>query len=124
MKRKPKRQRTRAKNNPGEKRKLTGVSDILSELRKSTPLGKNLDQAEIWTRWPELVGPKLCAHCRPKNIKDQLLRVEADSAVWMHRISYLKWNLVRRINLMAGKELISDIFIVLIQDHENIDGQK
>ena len=111
--------RAKAKSRP--KSKPTGVGDILGTLKATTDLGKHLEQAQIWTRWPEMVGQQLCAHCRPQTIKDQQLRVEADSAVWMHKVSYRKWEIVKRINRIAQKELISDIFVVLVADHEKID---
>jgi hypothetical protein len=49
------------------------------------------------------------------------LRIEVDSAVWMHKINYRKWQILKRINRMARKELVSDIYIVLIADGERID---
>jgi hypothetical protein len=36
----------------------------------------------------------------------------------MHKYSYCKWEIIRRINRMAGKELVSDLFFLLAEDAE------
>ena len=89
------------------------IGDILAAMVKTTPLGRNLEQAKIWEHWEELVGAHLAKHCRPHGIKEGQLRVAVESAVWMHKLSYVKWDLLKRINRMAGKELASDIFFLL-----------
>ena len=97
------------------------IGDILSQLKQTTKLGGQLEQARIWERWPEVAGRHLSRHGAPKAIKDGTLHVEVDSPVWMHRLAYEKWDLVGRINRMAGRELVSDVFIVL-RDEEDPDG--
>ena len=106
-----------------KRKKLEGVGDILAQMKKKTDLGKHLEHAAIWEHWPDIVGEAVAKHARPRNIKDLQLRVEADSAVWMHKINYRKWQILKRINRLAGKELVSDIYIVLLGDGESMDGE-
>ncbi|MBI2422635.1 MAG: DUF721 domain-containing protein [Candidatus Hydrogenedentes bacterium] len=96
-----------------KKRDIPGIGEILNDLKKSSPLGKQLEQAAIWEHWPEIAGKTLAAHAQPIAIKKQTLTIEVDSPAWMHRASYAKWDLVKHINRLARKELISDIFLVL-----------
>lgn len=98
------------------KNEPTSIGDILAKMVKKSPLGKKLRQAEIWDRWPELAGAELCDHGRPFAIRDKTLIVEADSTVWMNRYSYHKWDILKRVNLLARQELISDIFVTLTPD--------
>lgn len=98
----------------------TSVGDILSSLAATTKLGRHLEHAQIWEHWPEIAGP-LAAHGRPKTVKDGQLRIEAESAVWMHKFTYKRWALVKAINRLAGKELVHDIFVSLIGDGEEIE---
>lgn len=100
------------------------VADILSRMVQSTVLGERLEQAKIWENWPHLIGSHLAKHCSPHSIKDGQLRVVVDGPVWMHKASYVKWDLLRRINLMAGRELVSDIFFLLDEEMENDESQK
>ena len=115
---------TPASRRGGAKRNTPeGVGDILSGMINSTDLGKHLEHAEIWEHWPEIVGEGTARHTRPQGIKDLQLRIEADSAVWMHKINYRKWQILKKINRLAGKELVSDIFILLVPDGEDM-GQE
>lgn len=107
-----------------KKPRPTGVGEILETLKKTTALGQNLEHARIWEHWTELVGPHLSAHGRPQTVKDGQLRIEVDSAVWMHKYSYRKWQIVKRVNRMAGKELVHDIFLVLLPDGEAVEDEE
>ena len=97
------------------------ISAILKRMQQTTSLGKNLEQAKIWEHWEELAGKHLAAHCRPHSIKEGHLRIIVESPVWMHKVSYLKWDLLLRINRMAGKELVSDAFFVLASDEDALN---
>ena len=100
---------------------LTGVGDILAKLEKTTNLGDTLEKSRIWAEWEGIAGEEMARHCRPRTVKEGQLRIEADSAVWMHRVNYRKWNLIKGINRRLGKALVSDIFVELIADGEAID---
>lgn len=103
---------------------LEGVGDILAKMKKTTDLGKHLEHAAIWEQWPDIVGPTTAEHTRPQGVKDLQLRIEADSAVWMHKINYRKWQILKKINRLAGKELVSDIYIVLLADGEDMRDEE
>jgi predicted nucleic acid-binding Zn ribbon protein len=92
------------------------IGKILDQLKRTTELGEQLEKARIWDRWNDLAGPHLSAHGKPRGIRDNVLYVEADSPVWMHRFALRKWDVLKRINRMAGKELVSDLFVILGDD--------
>ena len=102
-----------------QKRDLTGINEILKDLTESTALGKTLEQAKIWDQWETLVGPGLAAHGRPHSVRDKQLRVEVDSAVWMHKFSYRKWEIIKRINRAARTKLIDDLFMILMESDKD-----
>jgi predicted nucleic acid-binding Zn ribbon protein len=91
----------------------TGLGDILSTMRATTSLGLHLEHAQIWERWAEVAGPTVSQHVRPVTVRDGELVVEADSAVWMHKVNYKRWQIVRHINKMAKKELVHGVFVIL-----------
>ncbi len=93
-----------------------GIGQIIEELKRSSNLGEQLEQAQIWERWPEIAGKTLSKQGRPKKIKKQQLVIEVKSAVAMHRFSYLKWTIIKRVNRMARRELISDLFFELMEE--------
>lgn len=103
---------------------LTGVGDILRKLTKTTKLGETLKKAELWEHWTEVVGEETARHCRPRTVQEGQLRIEVESAVWMHRLAYRKWDIVKKVNRLAGKELVHDVFLVLIPDGEMIGEEE
>lgn len=112
----------RAKPQGGARRnRLEGIGDILAAMKQTTNLGKHLEHAEIWEHWPEIVGEATAQHARPRGIRELQLRIECDSAVWMHKINYRKWQILKKINRLAGKELVSDIYVVLLEDGEAME---
>lgn len=100
------------------KKAPSSIQEVLAQLKQETELGRQLELAQIWSRWPEIAGPRMMEHGRPHGIRDNVLYIEADSPVWMHRFAYRKWAIIRRINKMAGHELVSDIFLVLSDDSD------
>jgi hypothetical protein len=38
----------------------------------------------------------------------------------MHKLNYRKWQIMKKINKIAGKELVSDMYIVLLPDGEEM----
>ncbi|MDQ1257610.1 MAG: hypothetical protein QG656_2216 [Candidatus Hydrogenedentes bacterium] len=104
------------------KSKPESIGEILAAVKGTTAVGKALDQAIIWERWPELAGPKLAAHGHPTGFRDKTLMVEVSGSVWMNRFAYQKWFIIGRINRLAEQELVSDIFIVLAEDDSGVDS--
>jgi predicted nucleic acid-binding Zn ribbon protein len=97
-----------------------GVGDILRHLAKTTKLGETLEKARLWEHWSDLVGEETARHSRPRTVQKGQLRIEVESAVWMHKLAYRKWEIIKKVNTFAGKELIHDIFLVLIPDDQEV----
>lgn len=89
------------------------VGEILARLKQTTALGRQLDQAKVWEHWGEVAGTELFQHTRPHRIKQDTLYIEADSAVWMHKAAYHKWEIIERINRLVGYGLIGEVFVTL-----------
>jgi len=115
---------SRSKKAGSRRSDLTPVSSILEELKKAGPLKEHLEQARIWAQWPQIAGPKLCAHGQPLQIKKKQLRVEVDSAVWMHRYAFRKAEIIRRVNQIARRELVTDLFLLLADEEERTKAEE
>lgn len=92
------------------------AGDVLAKLVKTGPIAKSLEHAQVWEHWEEIVGKQMAPHCKPVWVRDMTLRIEADSAVHMNKLSYRQWDIIKRVNRIAKKELISDIYIVLMEE--------
>ncbi|MBI2433087.1 MAG: DUF721 domain-containing protein [Candidatus Hydrogenedentes bacterium] len=94
------------------------VGSILEQLKQTTKLGEQLEQAVIWERWPEIAGPRLYIHGRPHSIKDGCLRIEVESSVWMNKFAYQRQHVINRINRCARRRLVEDVFLVLMEEED------
>ena len=107
-----------------KKDEAKSAGEILAGLTEKTELGQVLERAQIWERWPELAGAQLAMHGHPVGFRakhPEVLIVAAESPVWMHRFALRKWDLVRRINRMAGRALVSDVFVTHAGDESPED---
>lgn len=99
--------------------KPEGIGDIIETMKTSGTLGKNLQEARIWERWPEIVGPKLMPYGQPLGVRDETLFIQVESAVWMHKFSYQKTQIIQQANKLVGEKLVSEIFLTLDSDHDS-----
>ena len=95
------------------------ISQIIESLKETSKLGETLEQAQIWERWAEIVGAELAPHGRPLRVRDGTLTVEVDNAVWMHKLSYIKSEILEKINALLTHEKLSEIFMTLPDEDAN-----
>jgi len=99
--------------------KPEGIGDIIESMKTSSTLGKNLQEARIWERWPEIVGPKLMPYGQPLGVRDETLFIQVESAVWMHKFSYQKPQIIQQANKLVGEKLVSEIFLTLNSEDDS-----
>jgi predicted nucleic acid-binding Zn ribbon protein len=107
----------------GSKKKpsnIEGINEILGRLKEQSLLGKQLELSLIWEQWEQIAGPALSKHGTPYAVDEGQLRVRVDSPVWMHKYAYHKWRIIKEINRRARKELISDLFVTLLPEDEEL----
>ena len=96
------------------------ISDILKELKATTDLGRRLEEAQIWAHWRMIAGPELAPHAMPIGIRDGTLIIAVDSAVWMHKYSYRKSEIIDKSNGFLTEEKLSEVFFTLKDDAEDL----
>ena len=99
------------------------ISDILKELKATTPLGRRLEEAQIWENWGAIAGPELAPHATPIGVRDGTLVIAVDSAVWMHKFSYHKSKLIDRCNDFLTQDKLSEVFFTLKEDAEDLPAE-
>ena len=85
------------------------LRDLLGPFGQRLGLSDPAKTGLVWARWAETVGPAIAAHCSPSSLRDGLLRLRADSPAWATEVGYLGPEILRRINEMAGMELVTEV---------------
>jgi predicted nucleic acid-binding Zn ribbon protein len=84
------------------------VERLLSERGWETPAAV----AGVMSRWAEIVGDEVAAHCRPESHADNELVVVADSSAWASQLRLLAPTLVRRLDEVLGHGTIVRVRVV------------
>ncbi|MBI2345493.1 MAG: DUF721 domain-containing protein [Deltaproteobacteria bacterium] len=86
------------------------LGELLTELLRQRPtLARKMQQHSIWDRWEEVVGDKIAAAAVPVRMKGTTLVIGVSNSTWMQELTYLKPELLAKIQKAIGPELIADI---------------
>ncbi|MEM6531528.1 MAG: DUF721 domain-containing protein [Myxococcota bacterium] len=73
------------------------------------------DQARrvrIARAWRQAVGPTLANRTHPDGFRRGVLIVKTASAAWQNELTYLRGELIEKINQTLGQEIVKDIKVV------------
>lgn len=87
------------------------VSDLLGAFLRGTPAEKRLSEGRIWLVWDEAVGARIALHAQPAAFRDGTLTLSVDSAPWMQQLTYLKRELITKVNEALDEDLVQEIYM-------------
>lgn len=85
------------------------IGDSLGELVSERNWESTLRAAGILTRWEQIVGTEISAHCRPERLHAGELTCVAESSAWATQIRLLSGQLVARIAADLGPDVVRRI---------------
>ena len=88
------------------------IGKILNSITETLGLKKKLDEGKAILLWEEAVGDKIAKHTRPIKIQGSKLFVEVSGSSWRNELNFLKTDIIRKLNSMAGKVVVEDIIFV------------
>lgn len=92
-------------------RRPAAVSDLLNAVLRGTPAEKRLHEGRIWMVWEQAVGTRIASHASPAAFRDGTLTLTVDSAPWMQQLTYLKKELIAKVNEQLREEMVTDIYM-------------
>ncbi len=92
-----------------KQRPMARISDVILKIARKFDIEIRLFEHTISKRWEEIVGEKVALHTKPDTISYRILTVYVDSSVWMQQLTFLKDNIVKKINEVTGRQIIKDI---------------
>ena len=95
-------------SDPRDPRSLGG---LFAKLAHRRGWESSLDVAQVTSRWPELVGPDVAAHCTVERFDPPTLVVRTSSTTWATQLRILKDGLLDRIERQMGRRVVEDIEI-------------
>jgi predicted nucleic acid-binding Zn ribbon protein len=70
-----------------------------------------LRKAGILTRWEQLVGPELAAHCHPQRLEGGELSCVAESTAWATQIRLMSRQLLERFAADLGPDVVRRMWV-------------
>lgn len=94
-------------------KKLISTKDIINKIAKEIGLETKLTEAKILQSWKKEVGEKISDHTTPIKIFKGKLFVKVDSSVWVNQLTFIKKDIIDKLNKAITGNSIKDIFFTL-----------
>jgi predicted nucleic acid-binding Zn ribbon protein len=96
----------------GKKKKTESIESLGSVIDKIMKSGLRQQDApllQVWELWEKAVGEIIAENARPAAFKGNILLVHVNSSPWLHQLSFLKKDILARINRELGQQLVDEI---------------
>lgn len=110
--------RTRVFKNETPSEERTGkdeperISAILDELTNARDWRRGLAEGNLFTKWSEVVGADLAAHCEPVTLYEGKLTIRAESTAWATQLRLLSEELLKTIRSRSEGALVEQLQII------------
>lgn len=87
------------------------LSDLIKAFYTKHKGPEYVDEVKIIQSWPKVVGPFIAKHTIDLNIRNKVLFVRVDSDSLRNELSFSKTLLLKNLNEVVGKEMITEIVL-------------
>ena len=87
------------------------VGELVREFYELHKGPDYVDELKVVNSWKKVVGPFIASHTIDLAIRNHVLYVRVDSDALRSELSYSKSLLLKNLNDMVGKEVISEIVL-------------
>ena len=91
------------------KREPKSLGESLQILIRQMGLEPKLNQFKVVQQWPEIVGEKISSVATAERVVNKTLYVKVKNMTWRIELLFQKRNLLKRVEEIAGKGIITDI---------------
>ena len=85
---------------------------LVSRVSLDRGWSPRLTDATVLGRWPQLVGSDIADHCIPLSLRDGELVLQAESTAWATQLRTLQRELLYRIAVGVGRDVVRRIRVV------------
>ena len=87
----------------------SGVGSLISQMLRGLDLETRVKEQTCVLVWDEVVGEKVASSAQPEFIRDGRMFVVTKSPVWANELTFLKSDLIARLNHRVGGNVLKDI---------------
>ena len=86
------------------------IKEIIAKFLKAHSLDEKMNEMDVVSAWPELMGPAVAHRTKEIYIKNHVLYLSIDSSVMREELLNGKQIIIERINQFAEKEMIKNVW--------------
>ncbi len=88
---------------------IESLGSVINKLLQSGIRQQDAPLLQVWELWDRAVGEIIAENARPAAFKGKILLVHVNSSPWLHQLSFLKKDILTRINRELGQDLVDEI---------------
>lgn len=89
-----------------------GLGSVVSRMVADRGWSSPVSVGSVMSRWAELVGPEISAHCTPESFEGTDLRVRCDSTAWATQLRLMGPRLLDRFRGELGEGIVTRIQVL------------
>jgi len=82
---------------------------VIKGLIVEMGIGARINEQSAITKWELVVGELIARETQPRSIKKGILKVKVSDAAWRQELSFMKEDIIKKLNHELGGEIVSDI---------------
>lgn len=94
---------------PGETGEPVSVGDAAAMIGAELGLADPRSFGRLTGAWPEIVGDAIAQHSRVRGIRNGVLEVAVDGAVWATQLRYLEADLMDQASRLVGPGVVTAV---------------
>ena len=94
--------RRRRWRGPPRKFRALGADELLGNVLDKYKVRGDVRESRAVQAWPQIVGQRIAGRCWPYHVRNGVLLVAVANSSWLHQLSFMKEDIVAKINEAAG----------------------
>jgi len=90
---------------------FTKLSVVVEHFIQNHGLEGKIRERSLQSHWKEIVGDTISKHTKPDGIRFGTLHVLVDSSAWLQQLTFIRSELIEKVESYVGKNVISDIVL-------------
>jgi len=88
---------------------LTSINGAINDLVRSLGYESRIKEQKAIMIWEKVVGKRIAAVTNPLSIKKGILKIKVKNPPWRQELTYMKEDIIKKLNDEIGDILVSDI---------------
>lgn len=89
--------------------KPVALQALIHDLCRRWGIERKVKEYQALAMWPDIVGARIAERARPLGIQKGKLFLSVESASWRSELTYLKQDIIKKVNRSAGMKIVQEI---------------